>query len=184
MGSDGSVQKGIIKTVNNVLYYANPETGVLSKKEGWIDYNGKKYYSSVEGKLYHNQIITFGNTWYYMGEDGSVQKGHITAVDGNLYYGNKKTGILQKSGWIESEGKRYYANERGILYRNQMIKFDTTYYYMGSDGSVQKGMINVNNDIYYSNLDTGIVKKNAGWIDYKNNRYYAIWVVMEVSRKE
>ena len=165
----GNPLKGM-QTISGKLYFFDIETGVLQL--GWITVGENRYYAAQSGELYRNQIITFGAPWYYMGSDGSVQKGYIKAGNGSLYYGDLKTGILKKSSWVETEEKRYYANEKAELYKNQFIKFGDIYYYMGSDGSVQKGMINVNNDIYYSNLDTGIVKKNAGWIDYKNNRYY------------
>ena len=166
----GNLLKGM-QTIAEKLYFFDVETGVL--QIGWITVGENRYCAAQNGELYRNQIITFGDIWYYMGSDGSVQKGYIKALNGSLYYGDLETGILNKSSWIEIEHKRYFANERAELYKNQFIKFGNTYYYIGNDGSVQKGIINVNNALYYSDLDTGVVKRSAGWIDYNNNRYFA-----------
>ncbi len=142
MGIDGSVQKGIVQTAQGV-YYSDPKTGIIQNmKEGWLENEGKKYYVGPNGKLYSNQIITFGDIWYYMGSDGSIQKGIVKAVNDILYYANPETGILsKKEGWIDYDGKKYYSSAEGKLYHNQIITFGDIWYYMGSDGSVQKGII-------------------------------------------
>ena len=173
MGSDGSVQKGVVQTANGV-YYADPESGIIQNlKEGWMEKDGKQYYMSPNGKFYSNQIITFGNIWYYMGSDGSVQKGYTKAADGTLYYGDRETGILKRSGWVEVENKKYYANERGALYKNQIITFGNIWYYMGSDGSVQKGYTKAaDGTLYYGNPENGVLKK-SGWVEIENKKYYA-----------
>ena len=173
MGQDGSVQKGIVQTSSGV-YYADSETGIIqNQKVGWLEKDGKRYFMSPSGKFYSNQIITFGDTWYYMGADGSVQTGYIKAANGTLYYGDSKTGVLKKSGWIESENKKYFANERGALYKNQIITFGDTWYYMGADGSVQTGYIKAaNGTLYYGDSKTGVLKK-SGWIESENKKYFA-----------
>ena len=84
MGNDGSVQSGIVKESNGKLYYAGKD-GVIQKKAQWIEVSGKKYLSNAEGVLYQNQMISFGNTCYYMGNDGSVQSGIVEASNGELY---------------------------------------------------------------------------------------------------
>ncbi|MCF2555931.1 hypothetical protein JQM65_12300, partial [Faecalicatena contorta] len=89
-------------------------TGIIQKKAGWIEKDGKRYFSNAEGILYKNQMITFGTTAYYVGADGSVQKGIIKASNGNIYYADEETGIIQKkAGWIEKDGKRYFSNAEG-----------------------------------------------------------------------
>ena len=172
MGSDGSVQKGIVNA-NGTLYYANPEDGVIQRKAGWLEYEGKRYFSTADGVLYSNQLIKFGTTYYYMGSDGSVQKGIVNA-NGTLYYANPEDGVIQRTaGWLEYEGKRYFSTADGVLYSNQLIKFGTTYYYMGSDGSVQKGIVNANGTLYYANPEDGVIQRTAGWIEYEGKKYFA-----------
>ena len=171
MGADGSVQKGYIKAANGSLYYGDPETGML-KKSSWVETEGKRYYANERAELYKNQIITFGNTWYYMGADGSVQRGYIKAANGSLYYGDSETGMLKKSSWVETEEKRYYANERAELYKDQIITFGNTWYCMGQDGSVQKGIVEINEKLYNVDETSGKVIRKAQWVEKSGKRYY------------
>ena len=175
MGEDGSVQKGIVKANDGNYYHMDEESGILVKKAGWLEKDGKRYYANAEGRLYRNQFISFGSTKYYMGEDGSVQKGIVKANDGNYYHMDEESGILvKKAGWLEKDGKRYYANAEGRLYRNQFISFGSTKYYMGEDGSVQKGIVKANDGNYYHmDEESGILVKKAGWLEKDGKRYYA-----------
>ena len=172
MGADGSVQKGIVN-VNGVVYYADPQSGIIQEYAGWIEYDGKRYFGKGDGTLYSSQFIKFGTTYYYMGADGSVQKGMLN-VNGVVYYADPSTGIITHiSGWFEMDGKSYFGKGDGTVYSSQFIKFGTTYYYMGADGSLQKGIVDAGGSLYYADPLSGIVKKTAGWIDYNNNKYFA-----------
>ena len=171
---NGELAKGITK-INDQFYHFDKESGMLIKQAGWIDEGEKKYYSNADGVLYVNQFISFRSTKYYMGDDGSVQKGIVKANDGNYYHMDEESGILvKKAGWLEKDGKRYYANAEGRLYRNQFISFGSTKYYMGEDGSVQKGIVKANDGNYYHmDEESGILVKKAGWLEKDGKRYYA-----------
>ncbi len=172
MGIDGSVQKGFFY-INNDLYYSDPSSGIAQVTEGWIDHDNKRYYSRPGGKLYVGQFVEIKGKYYCFSDDGSLYRGTFD-FRGNKYHANSKTGEIKfGEGWIEDDGEKYYSMSDGRIYYNQFIKFGTTYYYMGEDGSVQKGIINVGGDLYYANFETGIVQKNAGWIQYNGKRYYA-----------
>ena len=172
MGNDGSVQSGIVKESNGKLYYAGKD-GVIQKKAQWIEVSGKKYLSNAEGVLYQNQMISFGNTYYYMGNDGSVQSGIVEASNGKLYYAGKDGVIQKKAQWIEEGEKKYFSNVEGILYQNQIISFGDTSYYMGSDGSIQNGIVKANNGRSYYSGENGIIQKKAQWIDFDGKRYFS-----------
>ncbi|MCF2554876.1 hypothetical protein, partial [Faecalicatena contorta] len=99
-------------------------------------------------------------------DDAGVPVTGLQTIEGKMYYFSNE-GVLQY-GWIEDElnGNWYFANVAGILYKNQFITFGTTAYYMGADGSVQKGIIKASNgNIYYADEETGIIQKKAGWIE-------------------
>ena len=172
MGSDGSVQKGIIKISNGRLYYAGID-GIIQKKAQWIEKDGKRYYSNVEGILYQNQMISFGNIYYYMGNDGSVQSGVIKTSSGNFYYAGTDGIIQKKAQWIECDGKKYYSSREGILYKNQVITFGDIGYCMGEDASVQYGISKADHKYYYTDENTGILIKKAGWIEANGKRYFS-----------
>ena len=175
MGADGSVQKGIVKANDGKYYHMDETTGKLVRKAGWIEVGDKKYFADDQGKLYVNQFISFGSTRYYMGADGSVQKGIVKANDGKYYHMDETTGkLVRKAGWIEVGDKKYFANDQGKLYVNQFISFGSTRYYMGADGSVQKGIVKANDGKYY-HMDetTGKLVRKAGWIEVGDKKYFA-----------
>ena len=177
MGSDGSVQKGVIKTKSGECYNADKSSGIIRKQAGWIEENGKRYFSDLNGRLYQNQFISFGSsTMYYMGSDGSVQKGIIRTADGAMYNADKSSGQIRKqAGWLEENGKRYFSDLNGKLYQNQFISFgSTTMYYMGSDGSIQKGFVRtVDGAIYNADKVSGQIKKQAGWLEENGKKYFS-----------
>ncbi len=171
MGEDGSVQYGIAKA-GGTYYHTDKETGEIVRKAQWIESNGKRYYSNGNGKLYQNQVITFGNIGYCMGEDASVQYG-IAKAGGKYYHTDEKTGIIvRKAGWIEANGKRYYAKADGNLYQNQFISFGYTYYYCGSDAAIVKNTTQAVNGVLYRFDGNGVMIKEGGWGEYRGNKYY------------
>ncbi|MFQ9385114.1 MAG: VanW family protein [Coprococcus phoceensis] len=171
MGSDGSIQNGIVKANNGRSYYSG-ENGIIQKKAQWIDFDGKRYFSNVEGMLYQNQVITFGDVGYCMGEDASVQYG-IAKAGNKYYYTDENTGILiKKTGWIETSGKRYFSKADGSLYQNQFISFGDTYYYCGNDAAIVKNSTQVVSGVLYRFDGNGIMIKEGGWGEYNGNKYY------------
>ena len=162
-----------IAEIDGVLYYFDETTGYLCTTGQWINKDGKKYFCNEKGVLYRDQFIKFDTTYYYMGNDGSVQTGVFSTGD-TLRYADEKTGIVQMtSGWINFDGKKFFANEEGILYQRQFIKFGDIHYYMGTDGSVQLGTFRVGGVWYHSNSSTGELKLELGWIEDNGKKYYA-----------
>ena len=173
MGEDGSVQKGIVKANDGNYYHMDEESGILVKKAGWLEKDGKRCYANAEGRLYRNQFISFGSTKYYMGEDGSVQKGIVKANDGNYYHMDEESGILvKKAGWLEKDGKRYYANAEGRLYRNQFISFGSQYYYCTGDASIVQGKKYPVKGVLYTFDKNGVMQITPGWGEYNGKKYY------------
>ena len=168
---DGVPVKGIAE-IKGVLYYFDAGTGRLCKKAQWIEQDGKRYFCNAEGILYRNQFIKFGTIYYYMGNDGSMQTGIVKVNDGRLYYMGEDGTVQKKAQWIEQDGKRYFCNAEGILYQNRFIKFGTIYYYMGSDGSMQTGIVKANDGRLYYIGEDGTVQKKAQWIEQDGKRYF------------
>ena len=168
----GELCKGIAE-IEGVLYYFDETTGKLCQEAQWITKEGEQYFCNAEGILYSNQFIKFGTTYYYMGADGSVQKGFVTTEDGAKYYADEESGAIQKSTWIKEGDKSYFADGTGKLYSNQFIKFGTTQYYMGSDGSVQKGLVTTGDGAkYYADEESGVIQKST-WIKEGDKSYFA-----------
>ena len=101
-----------------------------------------------------------------------MQTGIVKANDGRLYYIGEDGTVQKKAQWIEQDGKRYFCNAEGILYQNRFIKFGTIYYYMGSDGSMQTGIVKANDGRLYYMGEDGTVQKKAQWIEQDGKRYF------------
>ena len=175
MGIDGAVKTGIFSTLEGQLYNADDYTGEVIQVAQWIEKNGKRYFSNVEGALYKNQFITFGTPKFYMGADGAVKTGLFTTSDGQLYNADDRTGeIIQRAQWIEKNGKRYFSNAEGALYKNQFITFGTPKFYMGIDGAVKTGIFStLEGQLYNADDYTGEVIQVAQWIEKNGKRYFS-----------
>ena len=171
MGSDGSAQIGIVKASNGNIYYAD-ETGLIRKETGWIEENGKRYFSNASGELYHDMIITFGRDWYYMGADGAAMTGSFTTKDGRIFEADE-TGLIDRNvGWKERDGKRYFYSDTGELYRNRIITFGRDWYYMGDDGAAMTGTFTTKDGRLFEADETGLIKRNVGWKEINGKRYF------------
>ena len=165
LDEEGFLQYGLLE-YNGELYYADATTGVIKKEAGWIENEGKRYFSNEDGVLYKNSFISFGRTYYYMGADGSVQMGMIKTANGELYYADATTGVIKKeAGFVEWNGGRYYVKQGGALYRNQFIhSVDANglkkYYYVGNDGKVFIGEFTIGG-VAYTTSENGVINENV-----------------------
>ena len=136
MGSDGTTSKSFFVD-KGILRHADKYTGILSHI-GWIEENGKKYYSKNNfGELYRNQIISFGpKVKYYMGSDGSVG------------------GLI--SGWFIKDGKTSYVFTNGKLAKGH-VDIDGLKYYFDNKGYLRSKV----------GIDISIWNKIINWNDIK-----------------
>ncbi|MDU6782439.1 MAG: GH25 family lysozyme, partial [Anaerococcus vaginalis] len=147
----------------------------ILSQTGWIEENGKKYFSKNNfGEIYRNQIITFGpKVAYYLGNNGYVLKS-VFEDNGVLRHSDINTGILSQTGWIEENGKKYFSkNNFGELYRNQIITFGPKVaYYLGNNGYVLKSVFEDSGVLRHSDINTGILSQ-IGWIEENGKKYFS-----------
>ena len=156
MGADGAAMTGTFTASDGKVYSADDTGEILGSKAQWVVRNGKRYFVSADGQLYKNQFITFGPRRFYMGPDGAVITGIVTANDGRMYNADDETGeIIQKAQWIEKNGKRYFSKDDGELYRNQFISFGYRRYYMGKDAAAITGVFTANDGKKYAAKSDG-----------------------------
>ena len=156
MGADGAAMTGTFTASDGKVYSADDTGEILGSKAQWVVRNGKRYFVSTDGQLYKNQFITFGPRRFYMGPDGAVMTGIVTASDGRMYNADDETGeIIQKAQWIEKNGKRYFSKDDGELYRNQFISFGYRRYYMGKDAAAMTGVFTANDGKKYAAKSDG-----------------------------
>ena len=163
MGEDGSVQKGIVKANDGNYYHMDEESGILVKKAGWLEKDGKRYYANAEGRLYRNQFISFGSQYYYCTGDASIVQGKKYPVKGVLYTFDKN-GVMQITpGWGEYNGKKYYINpSTGFPYKGWITFGQTSYsYYADSNGLLVSGWQKINGYSYYFYPSNYVMARNT-----------------------
>ena len=147
----------------------------LYPKAGFIEKDGRKFFTYGNGYIYTNQHITFGpKVMYYMGSDGSMQIGKFIDNEGKLRYSLPDGNLIGSVGWKEYAGNKYFAHDNGYLYTNQHITFGPKImYYMGSDGSMQIGKFrDVEGKLRYS-LPDGNLIGSIGWKEDAGGKYFA-----------
>ena len=179
MGADGAAMTGTFTASDGKVYSADDTGEILGSKAQWVVRNGKRYFVSADGQLYKNQFITFGPRRFYMGPDGAVITGIVTANDGRMYNADDETGeIIQKAQWIEKNGKRYFSKDDGELYRNQFISFGYRRYYMGKDAAAMTGVFTANDGKKYAAKSDGELYRsqfiNADGLSYHIDEYGAV----------
>ena len=172
MGADGAAMTGTFTASDGKVYSADDTGEILGSKAQWVVRNGKRYFVSADGQLYKNQFITFGPRRFYMGPDGAVITGIVTANDGRMYNADDETGeIIQKAQWIEKNGKRYFSKDDGELYRNQFISFCYRRYYMGKDAAAMTGVFTANDGKKYAAKSDGELYRSQ-FINADSLSYY------------
>lgn len=150
------------------IYYMNEE-GSLTK--GIAQIKDKKYYFNNNGELQRNKRIVTNESYYELGNDGSMTAptNSWVTINNSKYY-NDNDGKLLK-GIARIGNKSYYFDEKGTLTPNKKLLAGDKYYLVdqnglatnqanswfslggytyrsGNDGKIVKGAQNINNNLY------------------------------------
>lgn len=140
MGSDGSKQHGYTYG-EGTLYRLDDSTGMLIKRPGWYEYDGKTYYARANGMPYRNQLLSFGTYGYVMGADGSRQGKGWHKISSYTYYSPKNDGKTTR-GWQGINGKYYYFSPYNFaMYRGIKTTGDRVHYFDPDYGYLRSGII-------------------------------------------
>ena len=114
---------------------------------GWVNSSGQWYYENEDQSRLKNQWFQDGLHWYHLDQNGNMQTGWFTDVDGRKYYLDKNVGGPQgsmKTGWFQDvDGKWYWLNTMSDGYRGAMLTgwrwINGKCYYLQEDGSCLMG---------------------------------------------
>ncbi len=115
LSKTGARVKGFLDTGKGI-YYMDSTGKVLIKS--WIRKDGYIYRAGKDGKLYQSKIVKLGENYYGFDKLGRVTGG-FASFGGYKYYFDKAN---------------YYR-----MVRSKMIKVDSKYYYLASDGKMAAG---------------------------------------------
>ena len=169
--------------------------------EGLHTIDGKQYYFSPVGRLYHNLFVTSddgtlyycdadgvaimptNNSWgkvdenYYYVKDGKLLKGCVEQIDG-IYYGFDSYGFLyvdRDFSIFNSETQKndyYRAKADGSLYINEWYIYDlANQYYYGENGKRYSGFHTIDGKKYYFS-EWGWFYKSTTFTDKDGTLYY------------
>ena len=180
---------GTLRTDNKWIDGAG-ETYTVSEVLSGIGSDAPLYFVNSTGRLYRDRFITFGpEIAFYMTSDGSVLRGGIVPRGNELCFTDPTTGVVRRDdSWIDETGKTYtlsevlsgegsdlplyYVNSEGYLYRNRFITLDPdATFYMTSDGSLYRGILSLNSELYFTDPITGVLRKDNKWIDGAGETY-------------
>lgn len=98
-------------------------------------------------------------------------KGRIIKKGKYYYYKQPNGKIRKKAGFVKVDGKKYYVRKGGKIRTRKTFKVKKKYYRANKKGEIKTGVYKWNGKYSYSNAD-GVVKKKAGFVTWKGNRYY------------
>ena len=114
--------------------------------------------------------LSFGDKYYYCGEDGAIVYGK-QKIDGKWYYFDER-GIRQ-TGWIETEEGKSYGMPDGSL-REGWLSFGSTRYYCDDNARVVTGMYTVNGIRYHFDNNGVLLSVKQGWHESNGKKYYGM----------
>lgn len=114
---------------------------------GWVNSSGQWYYENEDQSRLKNQWFQDGLHWYHLDQNGNMQTGWFTDVDGRKYYLDKNVGGPQgsmKTGWFQDvDEKWYWLNTMSDGYRGAVLTgwrwINGKCYYLQEDGSCLMG---------------------------------------------
>ena len=134
-------------------YHFDEETGLLTGHcNGFIDYQGEKYYCDENGKVFYGAIKV---------DDGII----FTATRGKVYV-NMSCYIDQTTACrgCTLENGKYWCDENGYLVSDGFVDIDGITYYF-TDYVRAKGLTKIGEDYYFFNLASGKMYKDANmWV--------------------
>ena len=101
------------------------------KKSGWVQENNHWVMYRGDEKVtgWFNQ----DGTWYYLDQDGSMQKWWIK--DKGEWYFLNGSGAME-TGWLLDQGKWYYLESSGAMKASQWFEVDGKWYYVNDSGEL------------------------------------------------
>ncbi len=109
-----------------------------------------------------------GGTWYYMNNNGIMETGLQSGINGQTYYFNN-SGAMQ-TGWQDINNSWYYFYGSGNAATGWFQSGAGYWYYFSNNGAALTGMQAINGHHYY--FDTTNAWALTGWQKINNNWYY------------
>ena len=142
--------------------YAFGSDGLQRRDNTWVNIGPGRVFVRSDGRVYANQILSFGRTSYFVDAQGYQSVG-IQSYNGALYLFDPVTKAMRKDNtWVHYGDHDYFPRSDGRLYRNQFLSFGSKLqYYVGEDGRRMTGLQTVNGRTYQFDADGRLIATKA-----------------------
>ncbi len=148
--------------IGNNRYYFNDD---YSTSTGMCMIDQDIYYFSMNGVMYQNRFLSYGNETYYFDEEGKMVKDCYITINQKPYYfdAEGRRGL----GLVEINGEIFFMNEDTSVIQNDFASENGKTYYFSEDGSMLQGsgFAYINDERYYFSEDYSILKDGEYQID-------------------
>ena len=179
---EGYIQGGPIEIDGNIYFFSRAKEIYGQMKYGWQDDGVHKFYLDDQtGILQKDGFFEYNEKKYYANAEGYIQSGFIR-IDGKLYFfsrENRKYGQL-KYGWQKGSEGIWYQDEEGIVNEEEglVVIKDKEYYFKGRYAQI--GIVEIDGKRYYFN--TSNYNKEYGEHTTKYVKYYLDGTTGEIKR--
>lgn len=140
---------------------------------GWVEEEGTWRYFDADGYYLTDSWKKKDNDWYYLNSDGDISRnelieGFYVDEDGKMVE-NKWISVANEVDMDSPEAPEfywYYFGKDGKAITSKWYSIDENWYYFNEDGHMVTGKAEIDNATYYLGAD-GIMKK--GWIQLSND---------------
>ncbi|MBO5279043.1 MAG: N-acetylmuramoyl-L-alanine amidase family protein [Lachnospiraceae bacterium] len=144
-----------------------PKTGVQDKGDS-------KEFVKADGTTAKSEWVKQGDDWYYAGTDGKLKTGWFEDSDGEWYYLNKETSVMETDWLQDTDGKWYYLDtESGAMKTGWLKDEDGDWYYLNqTSGVMETHWYQDEQDGKWYYLDGTSGKMKLGWFKDVNGKWY------------
>lgn len=149
------------------------DIAVQAGQSGWVTgSDGYTYY--YENGQPKTEWLNLDGNWYWLdpNQNGRLAQNGWFTYKANIYYA-QENGAICKDGFQELGGSLFYFRSWGGAYKNTFFTVGGKTYYAGADGSICRGITNLNGALYAFDDATGAQSKTEGWLK-KGTTYY--WI--------
>ena len=143
-------------------------------------FSGYLYYQSYYAAGWHTHA---DGTYYISKETGEKDTGY-QMIDNMCYLFDDK-GYILPPGWQDFRGDTYYLGKNGVIQRGTIEVDGEKYYFSTESGVFRKGLVRINGDEYYFD-DHGFPGSGFSGNSYfdENGKQYRGWAAKDIcSRK-
>ena len=174
-GASGVVAEGPDETVveerDESPFWTAYQRGAKTPLSGWVASGDSWLWFDGSSHAVENSWVSYGGSWYYVGEDASMRTGWFS--DGGGWYYADGSGRMMSGGWLSQGGDWYWLLGNGAM-ATGWVSDGRDWYWMDSSGRMQTGWVSDGSHWYLMGssgrmMSGGWVNDGTGWYWLRDN---------------